>query len=86
MSAPLLTAVTSPAMSAFWWPRLRLSFTPPMHSFSAQSLPIMSQVESDEPSSTSSRRLLSETFPAAASESSFCRMMRELSGSTSSSL
>ena len=79
-------AVISPASRAFWCPRLRLSLTPSNIGSSLCRALMSSQVRSRLPSSTSSTRLSSEISPFSFSAAIFSRSLREVSGSTSSSL
>ena len=79
-------AVISPASNAFWWPRLRLSLTPSNSGFSLCRALISSQVRSRLPSSTRRTRLSGEIRPFRVSSAIFSTSLREVSGSTSSSL
>ena len=79
-------AVIRPASRAFWWPRLRLRFTPLNRGHSPWSFSMMLQVLSLEPSLTKSTRLFFEIFSDAVRDSSLARRRLAVSGSTASSL
>ena len=79
-------AVISPASSAFWWPRFRLSFTPSKSGFSLCRSEISSHVRSLLPSFTSSTLLSAEMSPFSIRLPILITSRRDVSGSTSSSL
>ena len=81
------TAVSRPASSAFWWPRLRERFTPEniSGSFSCSSL-MIAHVLSLEPSLTNITRLRRLILPSSINCRIFSRRRLLVSGSTSCSL